>query len=84
MSKISALMLGQHKEMRRALLREPDRKCRVCGKPITYGINGSQMFDTCLECYQPSYPCKPTTKRNSVDWDELDALEDRCLGDDVD
>ena len=42
------------------------------------------MFDTCLECYQPSYPCRPTTKRNTVDWDELDALEDRCLGDDVD
>ncbi len=61
-----------------------ERKCKTCGAPIVYGINGAQMLEECLDCYRPSYFCRPTPVRSEVDWDELDALEDRCLGDDVD
>lgn len=58
-----------------------DKHCRICGKPIMYGINGAQMLDTCLDCYRPTYHCQPTRVQNNVNWDELDAMEDRCLGD---
>lgn len=68
MSKISATAFGQ----------KVDKRCKICGKPIAYGINGAQMFDTCLECYIPQYHCKPTPTRD-VDWDELDAMEDKCI-----
>ena len=74
MSKLSAITYGQ----------KINKRCRICGKPITYGINGAQMIDECMECYRPKYHCAPTPVRTEVDWDELDALEDRCLGDDVD
>jgi len=85
MSKISALMMGQNKEIAKVLInRKADRKCKICGKPIYYGINGAQFFDTCMECYKPDYHCRPTKVRQNVDWDALDAAEDRCLGDDVD
>ena len=77
--RIPAFMYGQKK-----MTKKIDKRCKICGRPITYGINGSQMFDTCMECYRPQYHCSPTPIRNNVDWDELDALEDRCLGDDVD
>ena len=49
-----------------------------------YGINGAQMLETCLDCYRPNYFCRPTPVRREVDWDELNAMEDRCLGDDWD
>ena len=74
MSKISATMYGQ----------KADKRCKTCGKPIMYGINGSQMFDECMDCYKPTYHCSPTPVRREVDWNELDALEDKCLGDVID
>lgn len=77
--KMSAFVYGQKKTKRVA-----NKHCKICGKPIYYGINGAQMLDTCLECYKPTYPCSPTPVRTDVDWNELDALEDRCLGDDID
>jgi hypothetical protein len=61
-----------------------EKRCRICGRPIIYGMNGAQMFDTCFECYRPEYRCKPTPIKNKVSCDELDALEDKCLGDDLD
>lgn len=68
MSKISAIMFGQH----------VDKHCKECGRPIMYGINGAQMLDLCLDCYNPKYHCPPTPVRKD-DWDELDAMEDRCI-----
>lgn len=51
MSKISALTLGQHKEIRNALYgKKAEKRCKICGKPIAYNINKS---DTCMECYKP-------------------------------
>lgn len=72
MSKISAIMYGQKKA---------DKRCNSCGRPILYGINGSQMFDECMDCYKPTYHCSPTPARQEVDWDALDYAEGRCLGD---
>ncbi len=57
-----------------------EKRCKVCGKPIEYGVNGAQMFDTCFECYKPYYPCSVSKVRQYLNWDEFDALEDRCLG----
>lgn len=77
--RIPAYMYGQKK-----MIRKPDKHCKICGAPIYYGTNGAMMLDTCLECYKPNYPCSPTPARQSADWDELDAMEERCLGDDLD
>jgi hypothetical protein len=74
---IPAYVYGQKKY-------KPDKHCKICGKPIFYGQNGAQMYDCCFECYRPTYHCSPTPVRREADWDELDALEGRCLGDDVD
>ena len=74
MSRVSATMYGQ----------KVNKRCKECGRPIAYGINGAQMLDLCLDCYRPRYHCQPTPVRTEMSWDELDTLEDRCLGDDVD
>ena len=53
MSKISALMMGQNKEIAKVLIKKKqntDKRCSICGKPINYSINNS---DTCMECYSP-------------------------------
>jgi hypothetical protein len=48
-----------------------------------YGINGAQLYDICFDC-RPISPCIAPSRKRNVDWDELDAMEDRCLGDDAD
>lgn len=60
-----------------------ETRCRVCGRPIMYGINGAQLYDVCFDCRPISPHISPSRKRD-IDWDALDAMEDRCLGDDVD
>ena len=55
-----------------------ETRCKVCGRPIVYGINGAMMYDTCFDCRPISHCIAPSRKRNT-DWDELDAMEDRCL-----
>lgn len=75
MSVMSATMYGQ---------RKADTHCKLCGKPIVYGINGAMISEFCTDCRPIHYHCEPTPVRNEVDWDELDAMEDRCLGDDWD
>ena len=57
------------------------KKCSKCGKQIIYGVNGCQLIDECFICHggYPKYPA--ATKRETVDWNELDALEDRCVRD---
>ena len=67
-----------------SMKRKADKHCKVCGRPIYYGKNGAQMLDTCIDCYRPNYTYSSSPIRKNVDWDELDAMEDRCLGDDVD
>ena len=44
-------------------------------------MNGCQLIDECFICHggYPKYPA--ATKRETVDWNELDALEDRCVRD---
>ena len=71
-----------------------DKFCVHCGKPITYGVNGCMLLTICFQChkeltghYYPQYLdiLKTTPKQRAViSWDDLDALEDSCLGDNVD
>ena len=77
--RIPAFVYGQKK-----IGKKIDKRCKICGRPIAYGINGAQMFDTCMECYRPEYHYSPVPPKTETDWDALDALEDRCLGDVVD
>lgn len=58
------------------------KTCVICGKEIINGINGCQIMKECFDCHggYPKYP--PATKCDEVtSWDELDALEDRCVND---
>lgn len=57
------------------------KTCIRCGVKIINGINGCQLMKECFDCHGgfPKYPA-PTVKE-SVGWDELDALEDRCVRD---
>lgn len=59
------------------------KKCRKCGKDFDlykFGAPGDPTRDICWSCYPPTYA--PATKRNlSSSWDELDAMEYRCIKD---
>ena len=71
-----------------------DKFCCHCGKPITYGVNGCMLLPMCFDChkeltghYYPHYldALKQTPKQKvSISWEDLDALEDRVMGDIVD
>lgn len=56
------------------------KKCIKCGSEITNGINGCEALNECFVCHggYPKY-APAVTKRESYSWDELDALEDRCI-----
>lgn len=58
------------------------KTCVICGKEIVNGINGCQLMKECFDCHGgfPKYPA-PRQMRETVSWDELDALEDRCVND---
>ena len=60
------------------------RTCKECGKEIVNGINGAQISEYCTDCKPIVYHCSPTPARYGIDWDELDAMEGKCLGDDWD
>ena len=55
--------------------------CPVCGKEIINGINGCQLMNECFDCHGGYPKYAPATKRNVIDWNTLDALEDRCIRD---
>lgn len=61
------------------------KKCIKCGREIINGVNGCQLLNDCFDCRggYPTYPA-PRQARETVSWDELDALEDRCVNDWVD
>ena len=59
-------------------------RCSKCGKEIIYGINGCQMMKECFDCHggYPDYSHnKSNFHWNNGSWDDLDAAEDKCLGD---
>lgn len=58
------------------------KKCIKCGSEIINGINGCAALNECFACHggYPKY-AQAITKRESYSWDELDALEDRCIND---
>ena len=58
------------------------KKCIKCGKEIIYGVNGCMLMDDCIDCHggYPKYPA-PRTATKTVSWDDLDALENRCVRD---
>lgn len=54
--------------------------CSKCGKEfdlMKYGYPGNPYRKVCWECEPPTYA--KSTRREIVSWDELDAMEDRCL-----
>lgn len=58
------------------------KKCRKCGNEFNlyrFGAPGDPTRDICWNCKPPYYA--PATKRSTTGWDELDALEDRCVRD---
>ena len=59
------------------------RTCKKCGCGIVYGWNGCMFLDVCFACNggHPRYP-EPRKAEPQHTAEELDALEDRCLGDD--
>ena len=68
--------------------------CCHCGKPITYGKNGCMVLPMCFDChkeltghYYPQYIDIPKIMPEqwaNISQEDLDLLEDRCLGDIVD
>lgn len=60
------------------------KRCITCGKEIINGINGCQMMNECFDCHG-GYPDYSRNKSNfhwnNGSWNDLDAVEDRCLGD---
>ena len=60
------------------------KKCVKCGREIVNGVNGCQMMDECFECHG-GYPDYSRNKFifhwSKANWDNLDALEDRCIRD---
>lgn len=62
------------------------RICPKCGKEfdlLQFGYPGNPHRQICWSCEPPIY-AKPRPMEPSYSWAELDALEDRCLGDDWD
>lgn len=60
------------------------KTCVKCGSEIVYGINGCMMMKECFNCHGGFPQYVPLNKVEYVgsSWDELDSLEDNCLGDD--
>ena len=57
------------------------KKCVKCGKEIVYGVNGCMLMDDCFDCGgRPKYYYSTATVR-TTNWNELDAMEDRCVRD---
>ena len=58
------------------------KRCIVCGTEITNGINGCQLLKECFDCHGgfPKYSA-PIQVKETVSWNKLDALEDRCIRD---
>lgn len=57
------------------------KKCIKCGSEITNGINGCAALNECFACHGGYPKYAPASKRETYSWDELDALEDRCIND---
>lgn len=58
------------------------KKCIKCGKEfdlMKYGYPGNPYRRVCWECEPPTYA--KSTGRKVISYDELDAMEDRCLRD---
>ena len=61
------------------------RICPKCGKEfdlLQYGYPGNPYRTICWKCKPPYHPI--SKKEYTVTFGELDAMEDRCLGDDWD
>lgn len=60
------------------------QSCKKCGKKfdlMKYGHPGGSIDKTiCWDCEPPYYGHCQSVSRRDVDWDALDAMEDRCLG----
>lgn len=60
------------------------KKCIKCGREIVNGVNGCQMLAECFKC-RGGYPDYSRNKSNfhwgRENWEDLDALEDRCIRD---
>lgn len=68
------------------LVGKSKRICPKCGKEfdlLQFGYPGNPYRTVCWDC-EPMYHCKPNKSVAQCCWEELDAMEDRCLGDDVD
>lgn len=62
------------------------RTCPKCGKEfdlLQYGYPGNPYRTICWSC-EPIYYGSPSKAVVQCSWDELDAMEDRCLRDIVD
>lgn len=59
------------------------KKCIKCGKEIKYGINGCQLMNECFKCHGGFPQYAKATRKENISYDELDAMEDRCLRDEV-
>ena len=57
------------------------KKCIRCGIEIINGINGCEILNECFTCHGGYPKYTPASKRETYSWDELDALEDRCIND---
>lgn len=57
-----------------------DKICKKCKKDIIYGVNGCMLMDECFDCHGGLPKYAPARKANRYSWDELDALEDKCIG----
>lgn len=60
------------------------KKCSVCGCEIINGVNGCTMMSDCFSCHvgYPKYPAPVHVNPFSLlSVEDLDKLEDRCLGD---
>ena len=57
------------------------KKCIRCGTEIINGINGCEILNECFTCHGGYPKYTPASKGETDSWDELDALEDRCIND---
>jgi len=55
------------------------KRCIKCGSEIINGINGCEILNECFTCHGGYPKYAPTSKRETYSWDELDAIEDRCI-----
>ena len=59
------------------------KRCVKCGAEIVNGENGCMLIDECFTCHGGYPKYAPATGRNwnYGSWNDLDALEDRCVRD---